>query len=94
MKTVKYESPKFDFQELKLMERVADQCWGFHYGWYDVDGDGQVDSGEIINLASMGSCNSVEEGLVKYINENFGQNITNNDVKTNSHSTIVKPRNS
>lgn len=40
MERVKYESPVFDFQELKLMERVANECWGKSVMFYDLDGNG------------------------------------------------------
>lgn len=36
MKTEVYESPKFEFEELRLAERVASKCWGTNYAWYDV----------------------------------------------------------
>lgn len=91
MKNLEYESPRFDFQELKLMERVADTCWGFHYGWYDADGDGVHDSNETIKLDNFGSCKSVEDGLVKYIYDTYGQVIKSDDVKTNTKSELVKP---
>lgn len=28
MKQMEYESPKFEFEELEVTERVADTCWG------------------------------------------------------------------
>lgn len=90
MEKIKYESPKFDFQELRLMERVADTCWGFHYGWYDPDGTGPLPA-ERIDLAAFGSCKSVEDELVAYINGRYGANITGDDVKTNTHNSVVTP---
>lgn len=50
-----YESPKFDFEELKLFERVADKCWGTAQIWLDTNGDGII-SGVDINLATGGGC--------------------------------------
>lgn len=46
MTKMKYESPKFDFQEMKLAERVADKCWGAQYCWVDHDGDPSTPSKE------------------------------------------------
>lgn len=95
MKKIEYESPEFKFEELKLTERVAETCWGVKYGWYDIDGDGTIDANEQINLQGMGSCKSVEDELAKYLNEHFSEQIgyvvTGNDVKTNTHSSYVKP---
>lgn len=97
MECTNYESPTFKFQSLKLMERVADTCWGYHYGWFDPDGDGPLPS-ERIDLTTFGSCKSVEDGLVQYINEKYNgylnKPINGNDVKTNTKSTIVSPRES
>ncbi len=50
-----YESPKFDFEELKLFERVADVCWGTAQIWLDTNGDGAI-SGVDINLTTGGGC--------------------------------------
>lgn len=96
MKNMKYESPKFIFQELKLVERVADTCWGFHYGWFDADSDGAIDPGEKIDLARMGSCNSVEKGLDEYLKKNYpGLSYTNSQIKTNvNDKSLIKPINS
>ena len=48
MKTEVYESPKFEFEELRLAERVASKCWGTNYAWYDVDGDKVIDDNDIV----------------------------------------------
>ena len=37
MEKKSYESPEFGFQEMKLMERVAEKCWGHGYAWVDHD---------------------------------------------------------
>ena len=50
-----YESPKFDFQELKLFERVADQCWGTANIWLDTNGDSIISNIDI-QLATGGGC--------------------------------------
>lgn len=47
MNKMEYESPRFVFQELQLMERVADRCWGCKYAWYDADSDGVIDDTEM-----------------------------------------------
>lgn len=95
MEKMTYESPKFEFEELKLAERVADTCWGVKYGWFDIDKDGAIDENERIRLEGMGSCKSVENLLAQYLNDHFSsvldRPITGNDVKTNTHSQYVKP---
>lgn len=50
-----YESPKFEFQELKLFERVADQCWGTASIWLDTNGDSIISNIDI-QLATGGGC--------------------------------------
>ncbi len=50
-----YESPKFDFQELKLFERVADTCWGTASIWLDTNGDSIISNIDI-QLATGGGC--------------------------------------
>ena len=50
MNTPKYERPKFEFQELQLLERVADTCWGYKEAWYDFNGNGTKDPSEIIPI--------------------------------------------
>lgn len=39
MKKENYESPEFRFQELQLLEKVADKCWGCQYVFVDHDDD-------------------------------------------------------
>ena len=39
MEKKSYESPEFGFQEMKLMERVAEKCWGHGYAWVDHEAD-------------------------------------------------------
>lgn len=50
-----YESPRFDFQELKLFERVADTCWGTASIWLDTNGDSRITNVDI-NIATGGGC--------------------------------------
>lgn len=55
MENKKYESPKFEFQEMKLMERVADKCWGNGYAFVDGNKDGDfVDEGEKYTIPGGG----------------------------------------
>lgn len=95
MKRMEYESPKFEFEELEVTERVADTCWGFKYGWFDVDQDGSIDANERISLEGMGSCKGGERELADYLNANYkdvlDRPVTGDDVKTNTHGTYVKP---
>lgn len=37
MENKKYEKPRFEFQEMRLMERVAEKCWGHGYAFIDDD---------------------------------------------------------
>lgn len=54
-----YESPKFDFQELKLFERIADECWGTASIWLDTNGDSIISNIDI-QLATGGGCKGNE----------------------------------
>lgn len=54
-----YESPKFDFQELKLFERVADTCWGTASIWLDTNGDSIISNIDI-QLSTGGGCKGNE----------------------------------
>lgn len=91
MKKISYESPKFEFQEMKLTENIADTCWGYKYGWYDVDGDGVHDATEEqIHLEQWGSCNDVAVGLIEYLAQ-YDISVSRKEVGENSHSAIVRP---
>lgn len=93
----KYESPKVEFQEMRLLERVADTCWGYAYAWYDADKDGILDDGEKVSLSSLGlkdkGCqgNAAREALKEYYFERFNVQLTNDDVSTNTGSKVVIP---
>lgn len=50
-----YESPKFEFQELKLFERVAETCWGTASIWLDTNGDSIISNIDI-QLSTGGGC--------------------------------------
>ena len=95
MKQIKQESPKFEFEELEVTERVADTCWGVKYGWFDIDKDGAIDELERISLEGMGSCKGVERMLADYLNKHYqdvlDRPVTGDDVKTNTHGEYVKP---
>lgn len=100
MEKMTYESPKFEFEELKLAERVADTCWGYAYAWYDADKDGSIDGDEKVNLDELGlgssGCqgNGAREALKEYFLGKFGVNLSNEDVSTNTKSQIVIGSNS
>lgn len=95
-----YESPKFEFQEMRLMERIADKCWGYAYAWYDADKDGKIDGGEKVVLNTIGlgdnGCQggSAEQALKSYYSQNFGVLLSDDDVKVNTKSNTVFPSNS
>lgn len=91
-----YESPEFEFQEMKLVERVADTCWGFGYGWFDIDKDGVHDpTEEIIRFEEItngsGKCNAVADALVGHLKSRYRMQIARDEVKENSNSKLVKP---
>lgn len=90
MKNTKYESPRFGFQKMQLIENIADTCWGYHYGWFDPDGSGPKEP-VLIDLSNFGSCDSVSEGLIDYIFENFGLSLSKKDVSPNTHSSYFTP---
>ncbi len=92
MNTPKYERPKFEFQELQLLERVADTCWGYKEAWYDFNGNGTKDPSEIIPIGSYGSCKDVEESLINYFaNMGISGNGDHHFCSTNTRSTTVHP---
>lgn len=100
MRNVRYESPKFEFQEMRLFERVANKCWGYAYAWYDADKDGAIDGSEKVELSTLGLGNTgcqgkdARESLKKYFKDNFGVTLSDNDVSTNTESTVVIGSNS
>ena len=70
--TRKYEGPSFKFQEMRLLERVADECWGTGTFWFDMDGNGKVDAAtESLPISVLGlgpnGCNG--NNAAKAINE-------------------------
>lgn len=68
MRTEKYESPKFDFKEMRLLERVADVCWGkSHRAWFDADRDGIRDPNEKIFEVSGNSCDDAGTKLIELL---------------------------
>ena len=62
MKKHEYEAPKFEFQELQLVERVANVCWGAKYVWYDWNDNGIQDSNDPIHYRDK-SCNDLDKKL-------------------------------
>lgn len=91
MENERYESPRFEFHELKLVERIAEECWGTGNAWYDVDGDGVIDSTDI-HLDLNGGCKGKESANA--LNEwaqKIGLNIhfTPNSANTKDEGIIV-----
>ena len=90
-----YESPKFEFEEMVLTEKVADTCWGYAYAWYDADRDGSSDGDEKVDLSSLGlgsnGCqgDAAREALKEYFREAFGVELSKTDVSTNTESGVV-----
>lgn len=95
-----YESPKFAFEELRLMEQVADTCWGYAYAWYDADGDHTIDGREKVSLDTLGlgsrGCQgeSARNALIGYYSEEFNIKLKESDVATNTKSKTVIGSNS
>lgn len=95
-----YESPKFEFEELRLSERVAAVCWGYAYAWYDADKDGSIDGKELVKLSDLGlkenGCqgNAAREALQKYFFDTFEIRLSEKDVSTNTDSNVVIGSNS
>lgn len=74
METLKYESPKFEFEELELVERVAAVCWGLGHAYLDVDKDGQISDGDLqIDFGSGCNGAAAAEAINKWFLENLGQ---------------------
>lgn len=100
MENKKYESPKVDFQQMRILEKVADKCWGYAYAWYDVDGNGKIEGGEKVNLSSLGlgttGCkgSSAREELKIYYEGLGATGLTKDDVSTNTKSTRIHVGNS
>ncbi|MGM9625005.1 MAG: hypothetical protein ACI3XM_04770 [Eubacteriales bacterium] len=68
MKKPEYEAPEFAFQELQLIERVADRCWGAKYIWFDKDKDGNLDIDEP-NFSGNG-CGTVDDQIKAFFSAN------------------------
>lgn len=100
MENKRYESPKVYFQQMKLLERVADTCWGYAYAWYDVDGNGKIEGAEKVNLSQLGlgqsGCkgSAAREALKKYYAGLGVAGLTNDDVSTNTKSKLIHGGNS
>jgi len=96
-----YESPKFEFEEMQLTEKVAATCWGYAYAWYDADSDGVIDeNGEKVDLSSLGlgttGCQgrAAREALKNYFFNTFGVTLQDKDVSTNTDSQLIMGSNS
>ena len=64
MKKHEYEAPKFAFQELQLVERVANECWGAKLVWYDTNGDKNYDTNEPVFTTEKG-CGDIDKQIKK-----------------------------
>lgn len=76
MVKAKYESPKFEFQEMRLLERVAAKCWGNDSplkGYYDVNGNGIYDTGDYyFNVdTTVNSCPDKGIAVVNWLKEKY-----------------------
>lgn len=64
MEKMKYKKPVFDFQEMQIMEKVADVCWGqAHHAYFDADRNGKIDANEQCFNVKTGSCAASMEKL-------------------------------
>ncbi|MDO5409734.1 MAG: hypothetical protein Q4F21_04685 [Lachnospiraceae bacterium] len=93
MERVKYVKPEFNFQEMRLSERVAAKCWGYHSAFYDKDGDQTQDPDETVISVAGGSCAEVEVQLIEEM-KRLGIKPEGNDrhfCKTNTKGTTIVP---
>lgn len=89
-----YESPRFGFQELRLLERVADKCWGASQAYIDVDKDGRFEGDEIYDLGAGCGGNdsaSINQRMDWFLKHFPGLNIQASDMNTNVKSSIISP---
>lgn len=85
-----YESPKLEFEEMKIFEKVADTCWGYNYAWYTAP-DGKK---YYLNLATTG-CSGIHSAQqlnayivsLGYVNPNYTANVCNTQ---NTEFVVVK----
>ncbi|WP_178552448.1 hypothetical protein [Frisingicoccus sp.] len=92
MEKKSYESPEFGFQEMRLLERVADVCWGkSHHAWYDQDGDGTMDAGEQEFYIQGNSCNDARLNLEAQLNAAGLPFDSKKDTKENVNSSLIIP---
>ncbi len=84
MKSTKYENPKFSFQELKLLERVADTCFGNGVIWLDLDGNGKGGANEpqipMVGCGGQDAANQLNQWLRDNgypERANYGPNVCN-----------------
>lgn len=81
--TREYESPKFDFQELKLFERIADVCWGTASIWIDTNKDNIISNADI-ELSTGGGCQgNWSAGELNGAIRAYNQMVTASDFGTN-----------
>lgn len=91
MKKNVYMTPKFGFQELRLLERVADTCWGkAHYAWYDENKNGKLDGDEQKFYIQGTSCDDAKTKLEGLLLE-AGITFEGKDTKQNVSSDVIRP---
>lgn len=90
MSKTNYESPNFDFHEMRLMERVAEVCWGgSHHGYYDWDQNGKFDGDDLNWWVEGNSCDEVSTKLEQWLIENRLP-YTPGDVHENVNSKTIQ----
>lgn len=93
MEKLEYESPRFEFQEMQLMEKVADDCWGTGSVWYDFDKSGEIEPDERLDFLQQGQghCKDNMNQLISWLKQN-GYVYKEEDVKTNvQKGTMFNP---
>lgn len=92
-----YESPEFKFQELQVLEKIADKCWGCKYVF--VDHDDNDATGPITYYITEQGCEGEKEedvqkrlAALKAAFPDIAAKVTEADVKVNvSGSSFVSP---
>lgn len=99
MNNRKYESPRFEFQEMQLLERIAAQCWSNNpiKGWLDMETppNGKYDVGEIVFNVDPGNCGqNVATVIQDWFAANHGIAVDVSDVTSNTDSSRIHILNS
>lgn len=94
-----YESPKFDFQQMNLTERIADKCWGYNYVFIDADGDPKTPAEKYYWIDESSGCQGNDENsinsrlseLISYMakhHPDFNETFKPEDVWTNVKDSL------